>query len=88
MRSPHTTGEEEPGGTATFHNSFLPGPNTVGGCAVSETPEQFGPRNCDQDESAAKVIVQAASRRAAERMKAFMARAIYRGLPFAQVTAG
>ena len=35
-------------GPATFHFTFLSGPNSTGGFWPSATPEPFGPRNCGQ----------------------------------------
>jgi hypothetical protein len=47
MRSPQTQGEEGDHGTSTCHKAFV-GVIFVGGFALSETPEQFGPRNWGQ----------------------------------------
>src|SRR6266571_8211563 len=43
--SPATIGEERPLGADTFHLTFLSGPNSTGGFALSATPDPFGPRN-------------------------------------------
>src|SRR5256885_295246 len=53
-RSPATTGEEYPEGTATFQTKLLAGPNPIGGLPVSETARPPGPRNCGQ--SSANVV--------------------------------
>src|SRR5438874_6971353 len=44
-------GDEAPGGDEVFQSWFVPGPNSIGGLADSETPELFGPRNCGHQES-------------------------------------
>ena len=44
-------GDEAPGGGEIFQSWFVPGPNSIGGLADSETPEPFGPRNCGHQES-------------------------------------
>src|SRR4051812_14014115 len=44
--SPAAIGEENPGGTLTFHFTFLSGPNSTGGFCPSATADPFGPRNC------------------------------------------
>jgi hypothetical protein len=44
-------GDEAPGSVEIFQSWFVPGPNSTGGLADSETPEPFGPRNCGHQES-------------------------------------
>src|SRR5260370_34269558 len=48
MRSPTRTGEECPGGRTVFQTTFLLGPNSTGRFRLSDTPAEFGPRNCGQ----------------------------------------
>ena len=60
-RSPQTTGDDAPGGTATFQRTLSSGPKSVGGlAAAAATPEAFGPRNCGQWASSARVGERAA----------------------------
>src|SRR5579885_850075 len=40
------TGDDTPGGTATFHLTFFCGPNSTGGFWPAATPDPPGPRNC------------------------------------------
>src|SRR5215813_1950050 len=49
------TGEEWPGGSGVFHKTFFSGLNSTGRPVVSETPEPFGPRNCDQSSASAEL---------------------------------
>ena len=39
-------GEDRLGGMSVFHRRFVSGPNLIGGLSDSDTPAQFGPRNC------------------------------------------
>src|SRR5438094_433584 len=48
IRSCQTHGEEKPAGSSLFQSKFVAGPNSAGGLSESETPAQFGPRNCGQ----------------------------------------
>src|SRR5947208_10798742 len=41
-------GDDAPSGAATFHLTFLSGPNSTGGFWSSATPDPLGPRNCGQ----------------------------------------
>src|SRR3954470_23057691 len=44
---PAITGDDAPGGTSTFHFTFVSGPSLVGGFwAAAATPVPAGPRNC------------------------------------------
>src|SRR5262245_44554071 len=43
--SPATMGEESPLGAGTFHFTFLSGPNSMGGFALSAIPDPLGPRS-------------------------------------------
>jgi hypothetical protein len=53
MRSPHTTGDDEPRpGISTFHFTFFDSLHSVGGSAWRDTPVACGPRHCGQNFSA------------------------------------
>ncbi len=47
IRSPHTTGEECPGGSSVLHKALL-GEKETGGRAEADTPCPAGPRNWGQ----------------------------------------
>src|SRR5262249_15669661 len=48
MRSPTTTGEEWPGGSAVFQTTLVVGPSSAGRRALSARPQQLRPRNSGQ----------------------------------------
>src|SRR5687768_7850333 len=49
MRSPQTTGEDEPRpGISIFHLMFLVSLHSRGGVACRDTPVAYGPRHCGQ----------------------------------------
>src|SRR5207245_3568544 len=54
IRSPQTTGDEDPRpGMSTFQRMFFVSLHSVGGFANRETPLAYGPRHCGQNRSAA-----------------------------------
>ncbi len=50
-------GDECPGGSASRHSMFLPGPNSVGTLVADDSPLPFGPRKRDQSGASAAVSV-------------------------------
>ena len=68
MRSPQTTGDDEPRpGISTFHLMFFVSLHSVGGSACRETPVAYGPRHCGQNFSASVSADHPADRRSRQK---------------------
>src|SRR5687768_13381395 len=76
MRSPHTTGDDDPRpGISTFHLMFCVSLHTVGGSACRDTPVAWGPRHWGQNFSASVLADQPATTDMANSMKTGVPRA-------------
>src|SRR5437762_1529163 len=75
--SPETMGDDQARpGSATFHCTFLSGPQASGSLESSATPAPLGPRNCGQSPPGARLVRNrkdpASTRKKAVRMSVFL----------------